>query len=173
MAVFNMHQAKTGLSRLVALAEAGEEVVIARHNIAVARLVPAAPAETVSGLLPGMDPFEHAPDDYINKDDIAAYYRKYPQEWQDMRQRVGFAETEQTRFDLTGLPEAIERGGEFTIMRGEKAVAKVVPTAERGPRVPGRFAHLRANLPSDLFDQALTDDELDAWEGKYSADVSQ
>ena len=40
MAIFNMHQAKTGLSRLVALAEAGEEVVIARHNIAVARLVP-------------------------------------------------------------------------------------------------------------------------------------
>jgi antitoxin (DNA-binding transcriptional repressor) of toxin-antitoxin stability system len=40
MAVFNMHQAKTGLSRLVALAEAGEEVVIARHNIAVAKLVP-------------------------------------------------------------------------------------------------------------------------------------
>ena len=40
MAVFNMHQAKTGLSRLVAMAEAGEEVVIARHNIAVAKIVP-------------------------------------------------------------------------------------------------------------------------------------
>ena len=40
MAVFNMHQAKTELSRLVAMAEAGEEVVIARHNIAVAKIVP-------------------------------------------------------------------------------------------------------------------------------------
>jgi antitoxin (DNA-binding transcriptional repressor) of toxin-antitoxin stability system len=40
MTVFNMHQAKTELSRLVAMAEAGEEVVIARHNIAVAKIVP-------------------------------------------------------------------------------------------------------------------------------------
>lgn len=39
MTVFNMHQAKTELSRLVAMAEAGKEVVIARNNIAVARIV--------------------------------------------------------------------------------------------------------------------------------------
>ncbi len=173
MTIINMHDAKTQLSDLVARAEAGEEIVIARRNIPAVKLVPVATAEIVSGLLPGMDPFEHAPDDYINKDDIAAYYRKYPQEWQNMRQRVGFAETEQARFDLTGLPEAIERGTGFTIMRGGKAVAKVVPATEVGPRVPGRFAHLRGNLPPDLFDQALTDDELEAWEGKYSADGSQ
>lgn len=40
MTIFNMHQAKTGLSRLVAMAEAGEEVIIARHNIEVAKIVP-------------------------------------------------------------------------------------------------------------------------------------
>lgn len=40
MTVFNMHRAKTELSRLVAMAEAGEEVVIARHNIAVVKIVP-------------------------------------------------------------------------------------------------------------------------------------
>ena len=39
MAVFNMHQAKTALSRLVVMAQNGEEVIIARHNVAVARIV--------------------------------------------------------------------------------------------------------------------------------------
>ncbi len=37
--VFNVHQAKTQLSRLLALVEAGEEVVIARRGEPVARLV--------------------------------------------------------------------------------------------------------------------------------------
>ena len=39
MAVVNIHQAKTQLSRLLAQAEAGEEVVIARRGVPVARLV--------------------------------------------------------------------------------------------------------------------------------------
>ena len=41
-----MHEAKTTLSRLVARAQAGEEIVIARNGIPVARLV--AVAETNS-----------------------------------------------------------------------------------------------------------------------------
>lgn len=36
----NIHEAKTTLSRLIALAEAGDEVVIARGDVPVARLVP-------------------------------------------------------------------------------------------------------------------------------------
>jgi prevent-host-death family protein len=35
----NMHEAKTTLSELVAAAERGEEVVIARNGVAAARLV--------------------------------------------------------------------------------------------------------------------------------------
>lgn len=35
-----MHEAKTHLSKLVERAEAGEEIVIARHGTPVARLVP-------------------------------------------------------------------------------------------------------------------------------------
>jgi prevent-host-death family protein len=38
----NTHEAKTQLSRLLALVEKGEEVVIARNGKAVAKLVPAA-----------------------------------------------------------------------------------------------------------------------------------
>lgn len=39
----NIHEAKTQLSALIARAEAGEEVVIARANRPVVRLVPVAP----------------------------------------------------------------------------------------------------------------------------------
>jgi prevent-host-death family protein len=40
MATVNVHEAKTHLSRLLARVEAGEEIVIARANRPVARLVP-------------------------------------------------------------------------------------------------------------------------------------
>jgi prevent-host-death family protein len=38
--VFNVHQAKTHLSELLARAERGEDVVIARDGVAAVRLVP-------------------------------------------------------------------------------------------------------------------------------------
>jgi prevent-host-death family protein len=41
----NMHEAKTRLSELVAAAERGEEVVIARADKPAVRLVPVAPAK--------------------------------------------------------------------------------------------------------------------------------
>ncbi len=40
MKTFTMHEAKSQLSRLVKAAERGENVVIARRNVPVARLVP-------------------------------------------------------------------------------------------------------------------------------------
>ncbi len=43
MATYTIHAAKTNLSKLVALVEAGEEVVLARGKNPVARLVPVAP----------------------------------------------------------------------------------------------------------------------------------
>ena len=166
MTIMTVHVAKTQLSKLIARAEAGEEIVIARGDKPAVKLVPVKPAP--SGQQSTPDPWEHAPDDYINKDDIAAYYRKYPHEWDDMSERVGFAENKQAPFDLKGLPEAVAAGKEFTIMQDGKAVAKTVPLNDKQPRMPGRFAHLRGDMPSGLFDQKLTDDELAAWEGKYS-----
>lgn len=134
MATINMHDAKTQLSDLVARAEAGEEIVIARRNKPAVKLVPV-----------------HAPD-------------TAPEAW-----RSGFGEEKQADLDMGGLREAVEKGREFTIMQDGKAVAKVVPVEERAPRMPGRFAHLRGNLPPDLFEQPLSEDELAAWEGRYSA----
>ena len=43
MAIVNVHQAKTQLSRLLARVEAGEEIVVARWGKPVARLVPFEP----------------------------------------------------------------------------------------------------------------------------------
>ena len=43
MAQFSVHDAKTNLSRLIADALAGEEVVIARGNVPAVRLVPVVP----------------------------------------------------------------------------------------------------------------------------------
>lgn len=44
MAIVNVHQAKSQLSKLLEQAEAGEEVVIARAGKPVARLVPYTPS---------------------------------------------------------------------------------------------------------------------------------
>lgn len=43
MQTVNVHQAKTHLSQLLAAAERGEEVIIARQGVPVVRLTPIAP----------------------------------------------------------------------------------------------------------------------------------
>jgi antitoxin (DNA-binding transcriptional repressor) of toxin-antitoxin stability system len=51
MTVVTIHEAKTNLSKLIKLVEAGEEVVIARGKIHVARIVAEAkPAKKTRGL---------------------------------------------------------------------------------------------------------------------------
>lgn len=44
-----IHEAKTHLSKLVAAAEAGREIVIARGNVPVAKLVPLVPVTPKAG----------------------------------------------------------------------------------------------------------------------------
>jgi len=46
MAVVNIHEAKTQLSRLLARVEGGEEIIIARAGRAIARLIPMESAPT-------------------------------------------------------------------------------------------------------------------------------
>lgn len=50
MATVTIHQAKTNLSRLIARAEAGEEIIIARGKEAVVRLEPIAKPKGKRGL---------------------------------------------------------------------------------------------------------------------------
>lgn len=50
----NVHRAKTELSRLLEAVEAGEDVIIARAGVPVARLVPVRTDERVPGRLAGV-----------------------------------------------------------------------------------------------------------------------
>ena len=74
MVVVNVHQAKTHLSRLLARAEAGEEVVIARRGEPVARLVACKPrTERRPGRLKGKVVI---PDDFLDplpEEELAAW----------------------------------------------------------------------------------------------------
>jgi prevent-host-death family protein len=70
MTQVGMHEAKTKLSQLVERAEAGEDIVIARHGKPVARLVPVASEGSLAaayGALRGQiqiaDDFDELPDD--------------------------------------------------------------------------------------------------------------
>ena len=51
--MFNVHRAKTELSRLLEAVEAGEDVVIARAGVPVARLVAVSADERAPGRLSG------------------------------------------------------------------------------------------------------------------------
>ena len=123
-----MHDAKTQLSDLVARAEAGEDIVIARRNRPAVKLVPVMAGETMSG----------------------------------------FGEEKQAAYNMGGLSQAVKAGREFTIMQDGKAVAKVVPVADKKPRVPGALKGMMS-LPDSFFDP-LPEEELQAWKGKFSYD---
>lgn len=73
MAVVTIHTAKTTLSQLIARAEAGEEIVLARGTQAVAKIVPIEPAprKRQAGAYRGkisIDPafFDPLPDDELD-----------------------------------------------------------------------------------------------------------
>ena len=50
---FNLHEAKTHLSRLVDRAHAGEEIIVAKAGVPYAKLVPIAPPELPLRRVPG------------------------------------------------------------------------------------------------------------------------
>jgi len=43
LAAYNVHEAKSALSKLIARVEAGEQIILCRHGVAIARLVPEIP----------------------------------------------------------------------------------------------------------------------------------
>jgi len=61
MRIVNVHQAKTQLSKLLEGAESGEDIVIARAGVPVARLVPVSAGERRPGRLKGKI---HVSDDF-------------------------------------------------------------------------------------------------------------
>lgn len=71
-ATINIHEAKTQLSALVARAEAGEDIVIARANKPVVRLVALAPSPVqrrlgeARGLVTMAPNFDELPDEFMD-----------------------------------------------------------------------------------------------------------
>jgi len=76
----------------------------------------------------------------------------------------------QAKTDLSELIQRVEAGEEIVIERDDHPVAKLVPVFDNEKQVCGygRFSHLRDTIPRDLFLEPMSEDELDAWEGKYS-----
>ncbi len=54
MAAYNVHEAKSNLSKLLEQVEDGEEVIIARHGTPVAKLVPISSKKRVLGSMRGL-----------------------------------------------------------------------------------------------------------------------
>lgn len=82
--------------------------------------------------------------------------------------RVPEADTE-----LSRLIDRVEAGEEILFARQNAPIARLVAVAgnsieQQQPRRPGALAYLRDKLPPDLFLEPMSEDELDAWEGKYS-----
>ena len=80
--------------------------------------------------------------------------------------RISKANTE-----LSKLIDRVEAGEEIVLAREDAPVARLVLVEEQTPqpvRGYGRLAHLRDKIPADLFLEPMSEDELDAWEGKYS-----
>jgi len=71
---------------------------------------------------------------------------------------------------LSKLLDRAYAGEEIVIAKAGKPYAKLVPISETAKprREPGRFKHLLKEVPSDIWFEPLSDDELNAWEGKYS-----
>jgi prevent-host-death family protein len=68
------------------------------------------------------------------------------------------------------LLDRAHAGEEIILAKAGKPYARLMPMGEEKlpPRKPGRFKHLLKHVPTDIWFEPMSDDELDAWEGKYS-----
>jgi prevent-host-death family protein len=74
VAQFSMHDAKTNLSRLIAAALEGEEVIIARGSVPVVRLAPVAPrGRRCFGALKGRIAIDARFDEPLPEDELGGW----------------------------------------------------------------------------------------------------
>jgi prevent-host-death family protein len=69
---------------------------------------------------------------------------------------------------LSQLLARVEQGEEIVIARGDTPIAKLVPIEKPRPkRIFGSMAGIVGKLGPEFF-EPLPQEELDAWEGKYT-----
>lgn len=83
---------------------------------------------------------------------------------------MSVVEISKAESELSKLVDRVEAGEEVVIARNDKPVAKLVLLESATATVSGygRFSHLRDKIPDNLFLEPMSEDELEAWEGKYS-----
>jgi len=73
---------------------------------------------------------------------------------------------------LSRLLDRAHAGEEIILAKAGKPYARLVPIADDAPppppRKPGRLKHLLKDVPTDIWFEAMPNEELDAWEGKFS-----
>lgn len=76
----------------------------------------------------------------------------------------------EAKTQLSRLIERAHAGEEIVLAKAGVPYAKLVPIDPPVParRTPGRFKGLFGDIPDSVWFDPLSDDELDAWEGKYS-----
>lgn len=81
-----------------------------------------------------------------------------------------FVNVHEAKTNFSRLLDRAHAGEEIILAKAGRPYAKLVPFSDpdRPRRKPGRWPELR-NIPSEVWFDPLTDDELDAWEGKYSS----
>jgi len=77
----------------------------------------------------------------------------------------------EAKTQFSRLVDRAHAGEEIVVAKDGVPYAKLVPIADapaRPRRQPGRFKGLLGDIPDSVWFDPLPDDELDAWEGKYS-----
>ncbi len=79
----------------------------------------------------------------------------------------------QAKTHLSKLIDRAHAGEEIILAKDGVPYARLVPLAAepRKPRQPGRYKHLLKDVPSDIWFEPMSDDDLAAWEGKYSGEL--
>lgn len=88
--------------------------------------------------------------------------------------KLGYVNVHEAKTSFSRLLERARAGEEIVIAKAGKPVARLIgieteqPKEDLPPRQPGRYKGLLGNIPDSVWFDPLPEDELDAWEGKYS-----